>query len=734
MGTMRRSITAGLVAIATVLGCPLARAATIAGDPVYAGSAALAKVSRVLLERRQRAATAGAAPGFRMSNGLPELDIRLSALTPELVEQIRDSGLRILDADYRSARILGTCADCLAALAEISQVTAVHPNYGARTMTGNVTSQADVSIRAAEARATYGLSGAGVSIGLISDTFSDRTSGDFSGSGCDRMFTSTVATAAAEIPTVHLLAEPSDFTGGDSFRGIDEGRAMAELVYDLAPGADLYFHTAFTTPSIFARGIDALADCGVNIIADDVIYFAEPMFQDGIVAQAAGRAAERDILFFSAIGNLGTWGVDEHYRDFSDIDDTASPPSGVDFHVFGNGSRFARIDLPPGCGLRMVLQWNEPFSGTLGSGAKSDLDLYACPSDNLLAPCDRGNGGRDSQGCSRAGGGPGGDPLEIMDIPSGTRRRTVFIAVDHVCGDEDLRFRIVNFSLGCIFPGGFEFDEEVFDQSQTYGHPAGPGVVSTAAVFYQEIDSDGATHAPDGVVNVEPFSSRGGDIPYYFDDHGKRLPAAPLLRTTPHLAGPDGANTSFFGGNDIDNDGFRNFFGTSAAAPHAAAVAALILEADPDLSAQQTLSILQSTSIDIGVPGFDTLSGSGLIDAVDAIEEAFARRTASPTPTASTTPTASATPTASFTPTASATPTASTTPTASHTATRAALPPCPGDCNSDDRVTVAELVTSVRINLNSSGLETCPAIDIDGDGEVRINELIRAVTANLAGC
>ncbi len=716
MATSRRSITAAIVAMSAVLSSPLARAATIRGDPLYAANADLAKVSRVLLERQQRSAIDAAAPGFRTWNGLAELDIRLSALTPALLERIRGSGLRILDADYRDARILGTCADCLATIAEIPQVTAIHPNYGARTQTGNVTSQADISIRAAEARESYGLTGDGVSIGLISDTFSDRTAGNFSGSGCDRIFTSSAEPAAAEVPAVHLVAEPSDFEGGDSFRGGDEGRAMAELVYDLAPGAALYFHTAFTTPSIFARGIDALADCDVDIIADDVIYFAEPMFQDGIVAQSAGRASKRGILFLSAIGNLGTWGVDEHYRDFSEIDDRDSPPSGQDFHVFGNGSRYARIDLPPRCGLRMVLQWNEPFSGTLGSGAKSDLDLYACPSEDFPARCDSGNGGRDAQGCSRHGGGPGGDPIEIMDIPSTARGRTVFIAVDHVCGDEDLRFRIVSFALGCNFPNSFEFDQKVFDQSQTYGHPAGPGVVSTAAVFYQEIDSDGATQAPDGVLNVEPFSSLGGDVAYYFDDQGNALPNAPLLRTTPHLAGPDGTNTSFFGLNDIDNDGFRNFFGTSAAAPHVAGVAALILDADPDLSAQQVLSILQSTSIDVEAPGFDSLSGSGLIDAVDAVEEAFARLTASPTPTASFTPT----------------PTSTTTP--SPTPTRPARPPCPGDCNSDELVTVAELVTSVRINLDGSGLETCPAIDINGDGEARINELIRAVTANLGGC
>src|SRR5690606_7590641 len=96
-----------------------------------------------------------------------------------------------------------------------------------------------------------------------------------------------------------------DLPGSGSFSGTDEGRAMVELIHDLAPGADIFFHTAFTTPSVFARGIEELVACGADIIVDDVIYFLEPMFQDGIVAQAAIAAIDQGVLFFSAIGNLG---------------------------------------------------------------------------------------------------------------------------------------------------------------------------------------------------------------------------------------------------------------------------------------------------------------------------------------------------------------------------------------------------------------------------------------------
>ena len=65
---------------------------------------------------------------------------------------------------------------------------------------------------------------------------------------------------------------------------------MAELVHDLAPGSPLLFNTAFTGEAGFAAGIDALRACGAKVIVDDITYYQEPMFQDGIIAQAAQAA------------------------------------------------------------------------------------------------------------------------------------------------------------------------------------------------------------------------------------------------------------------------------------------------------------------------------------------------------------------------------------------------------------------------------------------------------------
>ena len=78
-----------------------------------------------------------------------------------------------------------------------------------------------------------------------------------------------------------------------------------QLVRDVAPAARQSFHTAFDGQANFATGILELAnDAGADVIVDDVIYFAEPMFQDGIIAQAVD-SVKAGVAYFSSAGNGG---------------------------------------------------------------------------------------------------------------------------------------------------------------------------------------------------------------------------------------------------------------------------------------------------------------------------------------------------------------------------------------------------------------------------------------------
>jgi len=110
------------------------------------------------------------------------------------------------------------------------------------------------------------------------------------------------------------------------------------------------------------------------------------------------------------------------------------------------------------------------------------------------------------------------------------------------------------------------------------------------------------------------------------------------------------------------------------------------------------------------------------------------------TPSASRTPTPEPSPSATRSVTATAVPTpgATMTATASHTipATPSATPapPCPGDCNEDENVTVDELVRGVGIALGTVGIEECLALDADANRRVTVDELIGAVNKALRGC
>ncbi|PHS17015.1 MAG: hypothetical protein COA78_03470 [Blastopirellula sp.] len=137
-------------------------------------------------------------------------------------------------------------------------------------------------------------------------------------------------------------------------------------------------------------------------------------------------------------------------------------------------------------------------------------------------------------------------------------------------------------------------------------------------------------------AELEFFSSVGGTSILFTED-GDRQPEE--IRQAPAFVAPDGGNTTFFG-TDIDLDTYPNFFGTSASAPHAAAVAALMLSANPALSPSDVTAILKGTALDMDNPytpgfdnGFDFASGYGFIDAYTAVQAAASGFIPTPTPT-----------------------------------------------------------------------------------------------------
>ena len=148
-------------------------------------------------------------------------------------------------------------------------------------------------------------------------------------------------------------------------------------------------------------------------------------------------------------------------------------------------------------------------------------------------------------------------------------------------------------------------------QSTIYGHINAATAEAVGAAAYFNTPAFGVSPAV-----LDSISSSGG-TPILFDSAGNRLANAEI-GSKPEIVAPDGGDTTFFG-TDTNGNGFPNFFGTSAAAPHAAGVAALLLQAKPGSTPLQIYAALENTAIDMGASGFDYDSGFGLIQADTAL-------------------------------------------------------------------------------------------------------------------
>ena len=128
--------------------------------------------------------------------------------------------------------------------------------------------------------------GAGTSVGILADSF------DCIGGGRAQ------DTASGDLP-----AEVAILDDTNTRAARDEGRALAQIVHDVAPRSRLGFHTGFNGQADFAEGIRELArDFGADVIVDDVLYFDEPFFQDGPIARAVDAVHDQGVVYVSAAG------------------------------------------------------------------------------------------------------------------------------------------------------------------------------------------------------------------------------------------------------------------------------------------------------------------------------------------------------------------------------------------------------------------------------------------------
>ena len=485
--------------------------------------------------------------------------------------------------------------DRLNELKNVASLRFANPALAPRNNIGRTTSQGDRAMRSDIARQTSGLQGAGQKVGIISDSY-------------DLLGGAAAGVASDDLPRNVQVVD--DFVPGRT-TATDEGRGMAEIVHDVAPEAAIAFNTAFRGQPGFANGILNLAKAGCNIIVDDVIYFAEPFFQDGIVAQAVNRVVSTNkVAFFSATGNNGRRSYQNRFVN------SGRPAPGLTFadgvaHNFMDGNLTQRVTIAPLSNIRLVLQWDDPyFSVSGGQGARTDLDILVYQNGRFLGGAASDNLGR--------------DPVEILGITNNSSVSAVSfdLVIVNYEGPDPSIIKWVDFGSGTF--------QYATNSSTTYGHSNAEGAIAVGAARY---DQTPAFNSQLAAPLIRAFSSAGG-TPIYFNTRGERL-GAPVVRQKPEVVGPDGGNTTFFPSafqsplsvSDFDRDGFPNFGGTSAAAPHVAAVAALMQQqARGTLSPADIRTRLIQSAIDMDDPstpgfdrGFDFGTGYGFVQADRAL-------------------------------------------------------------------------------------------------------------------
>ena len=458
----------------------------------------------------------------------------------------------------------------------------VLPAYRPLTNGGLQTSQADNVLQTDRVRNTRPnlYNGTGVRIGVMSDSYNSLR-----GAAND--------VASGDLPAnVQVL---QDLTGEADGQGTDEGRGMMQLIYDLAPNSPLAFSSVEFGEANFAAQIKALADpAGGNckVLTDDIRYYTEPFFQDGVVAQAVTEVVnQRGVTYFSSAGNNADQSYETAAPTFVAVG--AEGDAQLNFNSAGGTDLTQNFTIGQGENVLLALQWSDPFYTT--TGVKTDLDFFLVSAKGDTVAIGGGNNIKSQE------------PYELLSFANdtSTTHTTSFdLVISRYRGTANpTRVKYINYGEG----QPTEWDTR---SGTIVGHAAAAQAQAVAAVAYFR------------QRQAEGFTSQGTPT-FLFNADGTPLPA-PMTRPKPDIASVDGTNTTTFAPfgiaeSDLEGDGFPNFFGTSAAAPHAAAVAALLRQAEPNLTPAQVYSRLQTTAHDIGATGYDNITGFGLIDAFRAI-------------------------------------------------------------------------------------------------------------------
>ena len=341
-------------------------------------------------------------------------------------------------------------------------------------------------------RSTYGVSGVGVTIDVISDGIFGLgdavTSGDLPATTLNRDGGGTLVSTSGGVIAISFRAD-GDLEGGLGGGTGAEGTAILEIVHDIAPGAQLRFAN-FQTELEFMAAVDFLA-ANSDVVIDDIGFFTGHYDQTSPVstntADELNKPGNPIKGYYTSVGNQALL----HYEGgfipsvcgsdtcqvFSETADTTD--------ALGIGAQIANpVIVPDGGTVVVFLSWDDVFGTTT-----SDYDLFLFQNDNgqLVAV-----GGDDNTIT--------GEPAEFLVFTNNTGvSRFYDIFVVNFQGASAPHNLEIFTRGGASFSNGTRLNFNTTRSSVPDQSDSGGGVVSAGA-----IDA-----ADPGIDDAEDFSSRG---------------------------------------------------------------------------------------------------------------------------------------------------------------------------------------------------------------------------------
>jgi hypothetical protein len=450
-----------------------------------------------------------------------------------------------------------------------------------------------------------------------------------------------------------------DFSSNYSFSpdtpGYSYGTSCAEIAYDMAPGSTVHLY-AFGTEAEFGNAMNNYINnvSGKKAASLSISWVnAGPYDGTGSINTIVNNAQAAGIFLAKSAGNYQK----QHWSG------TSTQYGGTDSVAFGSvniqgigPSPGYSWNIPAGTTIRVFLEWNDWNAGRTGNQNHIDYDLvlyqWTGSSWSYVA---------ESSGNQCGASVP---PVEAISYYSSSGGN-YGLAIWRDTGGGSCPNNFGHWMELYTFNGFYQSGQGVVNSfwyvnpCNSLGIPAdGDGAVTVGATFWNE-DSTAPLYGLETFSSFGPRSAPGGGNP------GTTV-------NKPDVVAPDGVNTATDGINNGTNfaNGGGGFWGTSAAAPHVAGLAATAWEGYPSYTLAELRGYVQTQALYKGDGG--SCGGSG----TQNNRFGWGRIKLGAPPISTTTPTVTPTPTGTLTQTPTATPTSTPMPTQTSTNTPTTTPTC----------------------------------------------------------